>query len=228
MEEVEFMSRFELKRQKRKTLTISVKQGNVVVSAPLKMPLADIEKFLSEKSDWINSKLAEYGRKRERFADILDYEAVLVQGKRFPVVRSATVKRIAFDKDKLLLPQKYPAGAQSEKALGTFYKKFALTELKARLDEISASVGIPYNGFSLTNAKGKWGSCDGKDNIMLNWRLYMLSPDIADYVMIHELCHTLEHNHSQKFWANVGKLYPGYKRARLELKNCSVVNELFR
>ncbi len=222
------MSTFELKRQKRKTLTISIKYGKVTVSAPLKMPLADIEKFLHEKADWINSGLARYRSRREQFADILDYETVLVKGRRFPVVRTESVKHIAFESDRLLLPQKYAIGAQSAKALVSFYKKFALVELKARLDEISGATGISYNEFLPTNAKGKWGSCDGKDNIMLNWRLFMLSPELIDYVIIHELCHTLEHNHSPKFWDNVAKLYPSYKTARKELKNCSVVMELFR
>ena len=222
------MSSFELKRQKRRTLSVAVKQGKVTVSAPLKMPLADIERFLLEKADWINRKIAEYNRKRELFADVLDYKVVLVKGERYKTVLSDKVKRIAFAENELLLPQKYNGALNAEKAIGSFFRKTAQVKLKEMLDEATEKTGLSYNGFSLTNAKGKWGSCDGENNIMLNWRLYMLSPRLIDYVMVHELCHTVHHNHSSEFWAKVAEFYPNYKNARKELKTNSVINELFR
>lgn len=222
------MQTFELIRQKRKTLAISVKQGRVVVSAPLKLPTVDIEKFLIEKTDWINKKLADYKRKTELFSDITEYKNLLIEGERYPIILSDTVRRIAFNGERLLVPQKYGDKKSMIKAIWNFYAKIAAAELKNRLDGISEKTGLLYGTFSLTNAKGKWGSCDGENNIMLNSRLYMLNSRLTEYVIIHELCHTLHHNHSANFWSAVSRFCPDYKNLRKELKNYSIINELFR
>ena len=223
------MTEFELKRQKRRTLAVTVKEGKVIVSAPLKMPLSSIERFLLEKTDWINAKIAEYARKKEYVAFAAEYKSILVEGAEFPLVRSDEIKRITFGENCVLVPVKYDGDKDKMlRVLASFYKKFSYKKLKERLDFLSEETRLPYNGFSLTNAKGKWGSCDGDNNIMLNWRLYMLSPHLTDYVIIHELCHTAEHNHSPRFWAAVEKMCPEYKKLRKILKERSVVNELFR
>ena len=222
------MSAFELKRQKRKTLSIKVQGGKVTVSAPLRMPAAEIDRFISQKTDWIEKKLAEYRSKQSKFEDVISYKVALIEGQKYSVVLSERVKKTTLIDGDLMLPLKYAEPKLWERAIGLFIKKAAQSALGARLKELSDQTGLHYGEFSLTNAKSKWGSCDGHNNIKLNWRLYMLPPHIVTYVIIHELCHTKEHNHSPKFWAEVELRVPVYKRIKKELKECSVVNELFR
>ena len=222
------MSVFELRRQKRKTLTIKIQGGKVIVLAPLKKPAAEIDRFIEQKTNWIEKKLAEYRKKQGKYEDVISYKVALIEGQKYGVALSERVKKPAIVGSDLLLPLRCAEPAQWEKAIGAFIKKAAHSALAARLDAVSSQIGLPYGEFSLTNAKGKWGSCDGQNNIMLNWRLYMLPPHILTYVIVHELCHTKEHNHSPKFWAEVELRLPEYKRIKKELKECSVINELFR
>lgn len=101
------------------------------------------------------------------------------------------------------------------------YKKEARNTLKSRLDEISEMTGLAYSGFRLSSARTNWGSCSGKNSINLSWRLMLLQPGLRDYVILHELCHTKEHNHSQRFWALVGSFMPDYKERRKILKKAA-------
>jgi len=73
----------------------------------------------------------------------------------------------------------------------------------------------------LSSAQSRWGSCTIRGDIRLNWRLLQAQPSIINYVACHELAHLKEMNHSAKFWAVVGSIYPNYKTAEKELKQLS-------
>ena len=75
------------------------------------------------------------------------------------------------------------------------------------------------NKFKITNAKTQWGSCNGQNNISIHWSLVLADINILDYVVVHELAHTKEHNHSKKFWDIVENIIPDYKERRKWLKN---------
>lgn len=79
-------------------------------------------------------------------------------------------------------------------------------------------VGVDYGRITIRHQKTRWGSCSGKGNLNFNCLLMKTPPEVVDYVVVHELCHRKEMNHSQKFWAEVGRVLPEYKRARSWLK----------
>ena len=82
----------------------------------------------------------------------------------------------------------------------------------------AGKIGVDYGRITIRNQKTRWGSCSGKGNLNFNC-LLMLTPDeVQDYVVIHELCHRKEMNHSPKFWAEVAKFMPDYKQKRKWLK----------
>ena len=97
-------------------------------------------------------------------------------------------------------------------------RKEAKKILPARLKELADSHGFKYNRVGIRNAKTRWGSCSWKNNINLNMHLIKLSDDLIDYVILHELCHTIEKNHSQKFWTLLEKHLPDAKLRRKKLK----------
>ncbi|MCX6807530.1 MAG: M48 family metallopeptidase, partial [Patescibacteria group bacterium] len=76
-----------------------------------------------------------------------------------------------------------------------------------------------YKQIRVTSAKKRWGSCSHKGNISFSWRLIMATPSIIDYVIVHELAHLREYNHSKKFWQFVAKIIPYYKEQRKWLKD---------
>lgn len=82
-----------------------------------------------------------------------------------------------------------------------------------RLLELSERLSIPFNRHFIRNQKNKFGNCSKEKNISLNWRLIKAPMSVLDYIIVHELIHTLEMNHSKKFWSLVRAYYPDYKDA---------------
>lgn len=97
-------------------------------------------------------------------------------------------------------------------------KKRARQDLCARLEYYAPLVGVTYETVSIRAQRTRWGSCSGKGNISLNCLLMMLPEFVRDYVVVHELCHRKEMNHSPRFWTEVAKVCPDYKKAKKILK----------
>lgn len=91
------------------------------------------------------------------------------------------------------------------------YKKMTKDYLERRLPDYNQQYGFVYNRVAIRNQGTRWGSCSSKKNLNFNYRLCLLSPDLADYIIVHELCHLGEMNHSRRFWALVAKTFPDYK-----------------
>jgi len=88
----------------------------------------------------------------------------------------------------------------------------------SRLAAWEAHAARPLSGWALSSARTRWGSCTSQGIIRLNWRLVQAPPAVLDYVIAHELAHLRHMNHSPAFWAEVGRLYPGWQPARQWLK----------
>lgn len=97
-------------------------------------------------------------------------------------------------------------------------RKEAKKILPVRLEELAKKHGFKYNKVAIKNAKTRWGSCSYRDNINLNLHLARLDNDLIDYVILHELCHTIEKNHSARFWALLHKHLPNATELRKRLK----------
>ena len=219
---------YKLIRSKRKTLCVSIIGGEITVKAPLKTSVEHIESFIESKRKWIEKKLEEQRSKTSALKDIIDGSAVLYHGAQINVRVCPERKRTAFINGVLCLPEKCAEKSARDKAIAAWGKRVAATELKDALDGVSAHTGLKYGAFALTNAKSKWGSCDGKGNIMLNWRLVMIDARLVEYVAVHELSHTKHHNHGAEFWSEVQKHMPEYKSLRKRLKAFSVLTVMYR
>ena len=105
-------------------------------------------------------------------------------------------------------------------------KKWALTALQEEFELKLAQMGpfrYPYRKFFLTSAKTRWGSCSSKGNLNFNCLLMLAPAEILDYVVVHELCHRKEMNHSKAFWAEVEKVLPDYRESVKWLKEKGIV-----
>ena len=101
------------------------------------------------------------------------------------------------------------------------HRELAKSAIKQRLDFFNQHYKFSYNRISVKNQKTCWGSCSQKGNLNYNYRIASLPADLQDYVIVHELCHLKELNHSQNFWRLVSETVPDYRARRIKLKEKS-------
>lgn len=99
------------------------------------------------------------------------------------------------------------------------HKDMALRLVLRRLEYFNKIYGFEYNKVSIKNQKTRWGSCSNNRNLNFNYRIAIIPAHLADYIVVHELCHLKEFNHSKKFWDLVSREIPNYLIIRRELKN---------
>jgi predicted metal-dependent hydrolase len=98
------------------------------------------------------------------------------------------------------------------------YKEQARALALARLTHFNTHYRLHLRRVFIKNHKSRWGSCSEKGNLNFNYKILFLSPDIADYIIVHELCHLAEFNHSPKFWALVAQTIPNCRMLRARLR----------
>ena len=106
----------------------------------------------------------------------------------------------------------------SEKRLEAIYRKAAREYFPKRVSHYAHILGVTYGKISIRDQKTRWGSCSSEGNLSFNWRLILAPPNVLDYVVVHELCHRKEMNHSHEFWALVESIMPNYKEYRKWLR----------
>lgn len=111
------------------------------------------------------------------------------------------------------------------KVLNKAYKEnkiIARSLVNERLRHFNKHYNFTYGRVSIRNQKSRWGSCSSKGNLNFNYKIALLPSHLADYVIVHELCHRGQFNHSQKFWDLVGETLPNYEKLVTELKGIRI------
>jgi len=212
------MIEYSLTRMRRKTLAIYIRGGCVEVRAPLRMTKREIDSFVLSKEDWILKNLKRVRlQTRQQCSFVVDYECeILLRGKAYPVISRDSYKS-GFDGTSFYIsPGLTPE--QVKMTCVQIYKQLALTHFNDRVKYYSEIMGIAPSAVQVTNAKKRWGSCSSKKKICFTWRLVLADDDLIDYVIVHELAHLIEMNHSSRFWAVVEKILPDYANRRAGLR----------
>lgn len=197
-------------RSWRKTLSLHVlPDTTLLVKAPYLMPRYAINSFLEEHETWIRRRLAgmkanggSTGRRYE------EGELFLFLGK----TRTLTIGNnsiIEVRDDKLLFPHFLLFRIRKE--LETWYIGQARQIIMQRVEWYAKRMNVDYISISFSDTKSKWGSCTFHNKLQFNWRLILAPMSIVDYLVIHELTHILEKNHSRDFWSIVRRMDPSYK-----------------
>jgi predicted metal-dependent hydrolase len=209
---------YTLKRARRKTLALYIRDGGAEVRAPLRMPKRDIDKFVASRAQWIDDKLAESrARAEERDAFTLRYgDALALCGATYPIVaREGT--RAGFDGERFFLPPNLTS-ERIKFACVQIYRRLAKIRLTERVSHFARAMRVAPTAVKVSGAKSRWGSCSAKKSLNFSWRLLMADPAVIDYVVVHELAHITEMNHSARFWAIVEAVLPDYRERRNRLK----------
>lgn len=102
------------------------------------------------------------------------------------------------------------------------YKNLAINFTDNRIKHFNSFYNFEISKVRIKNQKSRWGSCSSKKNLNFNYKVIFLRPELADYLIVHELCHLGELNHSKKFWALVQKIIPNYKKISRELRSTPI------
>jgi predicted metal-dependent hydrolase len=210
---------YSLIRSKRKTIAIHItKEGVVEVRAPFKAKQKDIDDFLNLKKDWINKHLTRIKQAQEnRLEFSLNYgDNLRLMGREIPLVERSGNK-VGFDGECFYLPPNFPP-CEIKKAVIGLYKEIAKQVLVDRTFAYGKEVGLIPVAVKVNSAKTRWGSCSNKGSINYSWRLIMAEEEVIDYVIIHELAHIEELNHSPRFWVAVEGILPDYKKRQQKLR----------
>ena len=212
------MITYTLNRSKRKTLAVYVQNGEVEVRAPMKVSKRDIDKFVVSKEKWITDKLAASSERQEqRGTFTLNYgDMALYCGKEYPIAAKPG-GRVGFDDERFYMPPDLTS-EQIKHACVQIYRMLAKRDLTNKVLDFAKQMEVMPIAVKVSGAKTRWGSCSGKKSLTFSWRLIMAEDDVVDYVVIHELAHIAEMNHSGRFWAIVEGVLPDYKERQKRLK----------
>ena len=118
----------------------------------------------------------------------------------------------------LFLPESIDNIQNRKTLLADWYQSFAYQNMMPRIEYYQKQLGVSPNKITFGLRKSRWGSCSSKKNITINWLLAMSPQHISDYVIVHELCHLIEMNHSRHFWRLVETILPDFQSSRAWLK----------
>ena len=98
------------------------------------------------------------------------------------------------------------------------FRRLAKEKIPKRVALFAEQVGVDYGKITIKDTKSRWGSCSYQGNLNFCWRLILAPEEVLDYIVVHELCHRLEMNHSARFWAEVKRVLPEYEKSKEWLK----------
>lgn len=218
---------------KRQTVSIKITNDTVKVCAPKyyesEQGKYKIDEFVQSKSEWIRRKLCEQNANISGLLPgILDFSRFYLYG--HPICHEYTDKaRLTLERHKVIIPKSMTGDKDKlKKHLKRVLSARAETELQVKTENAANVMNVRYDGFGITNAGGKWGSCSAEKYIQLNWRLILLPRRLADYVIVHELCHAVCLNHSREFWELVKSYMPDYTEQKELLKKYAFLMEYLR
>jgi hypothetical protein len=214
-------------RTNRKSLSLTINEkGELIVHAPKNMPLYEIVDFIHKKESWIEKKCSSINSVLEKNQKIISLEEMFFLGKRYKVAETQGVKE-PYITDQIILISPCKNLQKKQRILKNWYIKSVETILIPRVQKLAEFMKQKYASINVINSKAKWGMCDSKKNLYFNWKLLMLSPQLIDYVIIHELSHLIELNHSPKFWEIVKAVLPNYKHLKDVLNDCGFLIKLY-
>ncbi|MDD3296668.1 MAG: SprT family zinc-dependent metalloprotease [Candidatus Omnitrophica bacterium] len=208
------------RQPKRKTLSISVGQDcRITVKVPSRLSEQEINSFIRKKSSWILKKIAFNQKVRKPYTPkkFTEGENFLYLGRSCPLsirTHPGSRMRVIFDGIhlNLFLPTSRIISSDSQvQKLTQWYKSRAVFCINRRVSFYSRMLKIFPESIKIKTLNRSWGNCSKKGVVSFNWKLIMAPLAIIDYVVVHELCHLTEHNHSKKFWKLLSSFSPSYK-----------------
>lgn len=205
---------YALLRSRRKSMAIEIRDGRVIVRVPMRASQVHIEEMLGRHANWVAEKLRQAQQRlqndHERNLGFSHGCRLLLQGRELTVVEDPSCQQVCITEETIRTP--------SRARLQSWLITFAKTQLDRQLQEVSESCGLVPMDWKLSQARGRWGSCNSKGIIRLSWRLVFLPAELSRHVIAHELAHLAQMNHSRLFWQRVAAIDPDFQEHRCRLR----------
>lgn len=215
-------------RARRLRLQIKSDEPELVLTVPRWTLGIEIDRFLEKQTPWIEkhwAKLEKQNAKRPKpkylagdtfyyFGEPVTLKLIPSYLKRPSIRIRGNEMQVSLHRDITLTEGK----KQVKKVIQEFYKQKASEAIHDRLQYFNQHYQFKYNRVTFRNQKTRWGSCSSRKNLNFNWRLIMAPIQVIDYVVVHEMCHLEQMNHSKKYWALVAERIPLYKEVRKWLR----------
>ena len=217
---------YKSRRAKHIGITIKPFRG-VRVSVPMRISFAEAEYVVKNKIDWIQKHQQRIKRAEENrtiFDESTDFSTKNHKLKISKSYYKEINAKISDDEINVYYPEYLGVKHISvqlfiRNVIEETLRKEAKQFIPARVNELAAKYNFKYNKVFIKNIKSRWGSCSKKGNLNFSLHLMQLPEDLVDYIILHELVHTVEHNHSKKFWAELNKIYGNAKIIDRKLNN---------
>jgi predicted metal-dependent hydrolase len=197
----------------------------LLVTQPPGVSARALHQWVLSQQPWIAAalqKLAQHPPPAAAVSSLPERLALLATGENLHVIYTPSARKSItlhyLEHATLTLTGAVSDPAHCQQALRQWLRSYAQVHLSKQLRQVAAETGLHYVSCRIKGQQTRWGSCSARGNINLNEKLMLLPPEWVRYVLIHELCHTVEMNHSKRFWALVAGFVPEYKAIHVQMK----------
>jgi predicted metal-dependent hydrolase len=201
--------------ERKLTRSVRIKISNdltVKITVPFTFRKEHILDIITKKKKWIDRQLEIFSKRRKTFR--LEANEFLLFGEVFRFSMNSSLKRkVVINRETRTIESGIYHDLNRE-TKSEFYRDLARTHITEKVIRTAQVNGFTVNRIFIRSQKTKWGTCSSKKNLSFNMRLIMCPEFVIDYLIIHELVHTVEMNHSKRYWETVAKYYPDFKAAK--------------
>ncbi len=208
-------------KQRKMTVGFKIKDNSLLVVSPQKIPQDFLMSLIEKKKYWAIERIEKKKKKRK----FIDDNKILFLGKEIslninttPLLKDGGYCELLNDNITVNLPNNYTQEIL-EDVIKNWYKNECLKLTTERVLFFSEKYNLKYGKITIKDQKTVWGTCNFKNDLTFNWKLMMFEPNVVDYLVVHELVHTVHKNHSKNYWKMVESILPNYKELNDKLKN---------
>ncbi|MBN8646746.1 MAG: M48 family metallopeptidase [Caulobacterales bacterium] len=217
---------FEIVRTaRRKTASITIENGFVKIAVPVGLSDDKIDEIVNKRREWIAKRIFENAKiKPQKSKQFISGESFAYLGKNYRLKRIVGKESGVVFKGGYLFVGVKPEWSEGQcevhirLELGKWFREQSMKRLKSKVKKYSEIIGVKPKSIKIQKLENRWGSCSPNGDIIFNWRIISAPNSVVDYVVVHELCHLKEHNHSEAFWNHVSRILPDYKNQKEWLK----------
>ena len=219
---------YRLIRSNRKTVSLIInREGELVVRAPKNIAKRQIDLLVGQKQDWIVLAKQKAEQNKARKSEFFVSDGILALfGEEKRVIFDAQEQPFYSQTDScfhLVPAQEEQLRRQAE----TVYRRLARVCIEQKVRDYAQMLQVTPTAVRINGAKTRWGSCSGKNSLNFSWRLMLAPEPCVDYVVVHELCHILHHDHSPAFWQEGERVVPDRKLRQQQLKETALKRWFF-